>query len=145
MSEYVKMRPAYLKMETAIMDAEAALAWAGSHINPETGWLLAEAPERFLWLPLGEFQGLDRPGNYTSLVIFCPEAEIRLYKGFGQTEGRARMIMEDRAAEPGIERVSTYLLAKGPGRLEYAEFFRGDAENGILKPEFARYCGVRGV
>lgn len=145
MQAHVTMRQACLKQETMRLGLEQALALARQHVQAQNGWLLAEAPERLLWLPLAEASDMALPEGCASLVIFGPEAELRFHRRPGAAEGDARLISQDAQGQPGLERVSAYLLAKGPGKLEYAEFFRQDEASGLLKLEFARCCGVRGA
>lgn len=139
-----KMRPARLKTETGTMTLAEALGWAASHINPQTGWLLAEAPQKTLWRRLTDVQDGDLAGECQSLLIFGPEAELRLHKGYSDQSGQVRLVFEDPAGEEGFERVSAYLLGKEGATLKYAEFFRPNEKSGLYQLRFARYCGVGG-
>lgn len=141
MSTYTNVRDACLKMVTCEMEPESALAWAVEHVRK--GWLLAEAPEKFTWQPFNGLLDMDLLGSWTSLLVFGKEAELRISRSYGATGGQARMIWQTEDGDKGMERISAYLLAGESRSLEYAEFFRPDPESGLLRLEFARYCGVR--
>lgn len=126
------------------MTPAEALAWAASRIDPQTGWLLAEAPQQIIWQRLADVEDGAIPAQCESLLIFGPEAELRLHKGYSGETGSARLLTLADAGREGLERVSAYLLGRGGARLEYAEFFCEDEQSGLLRLEFARYCGVRG-
>lgn len=143
MRPYVTMRQARLKMETLRMGLDQALAWARAHISSQDGWLLAEAPEKVLWVPLAQAPEASGLGHCQNLLIFGPMSELRFHRSYDAPEGIARLIRQDDQGREGIERVSSCLLADSSGKLEYAEFFCRDEAIGILKLEFARCCGVR--
>lgn len=139
-----KMRPARLAMETATLTLAEALGWAASRLDLQTGWLLAEAPQQIIWRRLADVDAKDVPAQCENLLLFGPEAELRLNKGYAAEAGNARLVTRADEGREGLERLSSYLLGKGGTMLEYAEFFRADEQSGLLRLEFARYCGVRG-
>ncbi len=143
MNKYAELKPGRLKRETGQMDLQEALAWARRHIDPETGWLLAESPEKVIWSRLAEIANAASLGNCLNLTIFDAKSEIRLRRHYGAPRGDARMISEADDGIAGLERVTSYLLRENQGRLEYGEFFVRDSETGMLNLEFARYRGVR--
>lgn len=144
MSNKDKMRSARLAMETATLTLAEALGWASSRLDPQTGWLLAEAPQQIIWRRLADVDVRDVPAQCENLLIFGPEAELRLNKGYAAEAGSARLVTLANEGKEGHERLSAYLLGKGGAMLEFAEFFCADEQSGLLRLEFARYCGVRG-
>lgn len=137
----VETRRISLLCDTAAMTLPAALDWARGHVAPVTGWLLAESPRGVVWSPFSGDALPGDPAEIERLVIFGPEAELRLEKAYGAPSGHVRLLRVDAAGEPTFERVSRYPLANGM-RLAYAEHFCEDAQSGILRLAWARFCGV---
>lgn len=143
MREIMETRPARLKMTAGETTLNEAYSLALANIAPETGWLLAESPEKFLLSPLTSAPDVAALGDALSLIVFGPAAELRFSRAYGALTGRRRLIVEDETAEEGMERLSSYLLRDG--RLEYAEYFREDPESGLLRPRFGRYLRAWGM
>lgn len=143
MSKELEMREIRIKREEGPMELREALLWATEHIKSDIGWMLAEMPEKPVWTPLKAAPAPESLATCTSLMIFGPNAEIRLQKPYAESRGTGRTLLVDAQGESGLERLSSYIMLMG-GHLDYAEFFRIDPQTGVLRLEFARYCGVRG-
>lgn len=140
-NQLVETRRIPLLYETAVMALPEALGWARGHVAPDTGWLLAESPRGIVWDRFtGEAPAVDA-AEIERLVIFGPEAELRLEKPYGAASGPARLLRVGEGGEPTFERVSRYPLANGM-RVAYAEHFCEDGKSGILRLVWARFCGV---
>lgn len=130
--------------EPAELDLEGALAWARANIS-RPAWILSEAPEKVIWRGWDNAVTADSLGHCLKLFVFNGDCELRLERYYYGDACVARIVRRDEDAPPTYARISSYLLARGRGRLEYAEHFRRDPASGALRPLFARFCGVRGA
>lgn len=137
----LEMRPVRIRRSNEPMGLEDALAFARERIDPASGWLLAECPEKLFWQRTRKLPGLDELRHCRKLYIFDNHSELRMQK-----DGAAfftRRLWEAEDGEEGLERLSSCLLRQhDAGRLLYAEFFRQNAESGMLELAFGRLRGV---
>ena len=137
------IRPCGLKIWQGTFSMVEALDFAATDISSSEGWILAEMPERVIWRQWRAGLNPAELAHCTTLYCFDQGTELRLYKH--DSTYLARRIWLDEEGEKGFERLSSYSLRDGQGRLLYAEFFQPSYRSGMLELRHSRFCGVSGI
>lgn len=103
---------------------------------PPTAWMLMETPRELVFR---RFDGKIEEAllnDATNLIIFSPDAELRMEKSRGSTRGSLRIIRNDPDGEQYTYRRVSALGRHTGMRVLYEEYFRPDTSGFLL-----RFCG----
>lgn len=126
--------------EENALSLEQMLAWANEHVkNP---WILAESPPEVIFGALNASITPEKLASCQEIIIFGPNAEIRMQKALDQTEGYCRKISEGSGASLLAREVGVF-LRDGKQKMRYIEYF---SENDLEFPQLVggRLAGILG-
>lgn len=138
------LAPARLALEEGEADVAETLALACERVDQANGWLLAESPRALVFEPWRGALDERLKMELSSLIIFCPAAEVRMEKTTGESRGWLRLLRDDPQGREYLARPGSALLREKSGKkLNYSEYFQPD-DYGFLTLVCGRLCGVEG-